>query len=50
MHYQIVTVSQLERGFIREGCQYFLARLEKCTMVEVIALKEGHGGGGFWRS
>ena len=43
MKYQLVTVGQLKRGFIREGCQHFLARLEKYAKVEVLELKEGKG-------
>ena len=43
MKYQIVTIGQLKRGFIREGCRHFLARLEKYAKVEVVELKEGKG-------
>ena len=43
MRYQLVTIGQLKRGFIREGCQHFLARLEKYAKVEVVELKEGKG-------
>ena len=43
MKYQIVAIGQLKRGFIREGCQHFLERLEKYAKVEVTELKEGKG-------
>ena len=43
MRYRIVAVGQLKRGFIREGCQHFLGRLEKYARVEVVELREGRG-------
>ena len=43
MKYQLVTIGQLKRGFVREGCRHYLGRLEKYAKVEVTELKEGKG-------
>lgn len=43
MKYQIIAIGQLKRGFIRDGCQHFLERLEKYAKVDVIELREGKG-------
>ena len=43
MRYQLVTIGQLKRGFVREGCRHFLERLERYAKVEVLELKEGKG-------
>lgn len=40
MKYKIVTIGQLKRGFLRDGCDFYKKRLSNYTKVEEIEVKE----------
>ena len=43
MKYQVIAIGKLKRGFLRAGCEHFLARLAPYAKIEVLELKEGRG-------
>lgn len=41
MKYTIITVGKLKRGFYKQGCDHYLARLNKLAKAELIEVRDG---------
>lgn len=43
MRYRVAAVGRLRRSFYRQGCQFYLERLQAYGRAEVVEVKEGRG-------
>lgn len=43
MRYRIAAVGALRRGFVRDGCEHYLARLDALAPSEVVEVRGGRG-------
>ena len=43
MRYRIAAVGRLRRGFYREGCEFYLTRLQAFGRAEVFEVRDGRG-------